>query len=89
MIPWLSWMLSRCTYDCGFLDSSVNVLVLIVLDATIEKARLLVRIDLAVSCVPPVVFLEGVLPMDQLWSIKEWVHHISMERFIFVVSINI
>ena len=89
MIRWLSWMLSRCKSDCDCLDSLDNVLVLIVLDATIEKASFLVRIDLAVSCVPPVVFLEAVLPMDQLLSIKDWVHRISMERYIFVVSINI
>ena len=81
-------MLSRCIYDCGFLDSSVNVLVLIVLDATIEKARHLVRIDLAVSCVPLVVFLEAVLPMDRQWSIKEWAHRISMERYISVACTN-
>ena len=82
-------MLSCCTSDCGFLDSSVNVLVLIVLDATIEKARHLVRIDLAVSCVPPEVFLGGVLRTDLLWSIRAWVHRISMDKSTSVVLISI
>ena len=89
MIRWLSWMPSYCISDCDCLDSLVNVLVPIVVDAIIENTGFLVRIDLAVSCVPPVVFLEAVLPMDQLLSIKDWVHRISMERYIFVVSINI
>ena len=88
MIRWLSWMLSYCTSDCDCLDSLVSVLVLIVLDATIEKASFLVRIDLAVSCVPLVVFLGAVLLMDRLWSIKEWAHRIPMERYTFVVSIS-
>ena len=82
-------MLSRCTSVCDCLDFLDNVLVLIVLDATIGKASLLVKIDLAVSCVPLVVFLGAVRLMDQLWSIKEWAHRISMERYISVVSINI
>ena len=82
-------MLSHYTSDFDCLDSLVNVLVLIVLDATIENAGFLVRIVLAVSCVPPVVFLEAVLPMDQLLSIKDRVHRMSMGRYIFVAFINI
>ena len=78
-------MLSRCTSVCDCHDFLDNVLVLIVLDATIEKASFLVRIDLAVLCVPPVVFLEGVLPMDQLWHIRALGHCISMERYTSVV----
>ena len=89
MIRWLSWMLSKCTFDSVCLDSLVNVLVPIVLDATKEKASLLVKINLAVSCVPPVVSLAGVLPMDQLLSIKDMVLLTSMESCMFVVFINI
>ena len=81
-------MPSHCTSDCVCLGSLGNVLVLIVLDATIEKARLLVRIDLAVSCVPLVVFLEAVLLMDRLWSIKDSAHRILMERYISVACTN-
>ena len=89
MIRWLSWMLSKCTFDSVCLDSLVNVLVPIVLDATKGKASLLVKIALAVSCVPSVVSLAGVLPMDQLLSIKEMVLLTSMESCMFVVFINI
>ena len=82
-------MPSHYTSACICLGSLGNVLVPIVLDATIEDTEFLVRIDSGVSCVPWEVFSAAVLPMDQLLSIKDWVHRISMERYIFVVSINI